>query len=79
MPGIDLKGDGIKFYFAVIKEDVIPKLVEVFLSVEGNTSLGSTSVSLPNRQTIIRTTKQEVLDIIDQFEAVLDVNVIEPE
>lgn len=79
MPGIDLKGDGVALYFAVVKEDVSPKLVEVFQKVEGSSSVISNSTSLPNRKTIVRSVKQEVLDQISAMGAVLDTNVEIPE
>lgn len=79
MPGITLKGDGVALYFAVIKEDETPQLVEVFQKVEGGSALISTSTSLPNRVTIVRSIKQEVLDEITTRGAVLDVGVEIPE
>jgi hypothetical protein len=76
--GFTAKGDGVKLYFAVIKMDETPKLVEVFGSVEGTQTVGGNASSLPNRETLVRTNKQEILDFITLNSAVLDNGVEEP-
>lgn len=70
MAGIDVKGDGSKIYFAIIKEDETPQLVEQFLSVEGTSGITSNSTSLPYRKTMIRTVRQEIIDYVTQIGAV---------
>lgn len=68
--GFSVKGDGIKLYTAVIKMDESPKLVEVFNAVEGNQATGGSASSLPNRETLVRSNKQEILDFISSNGAV---------
>lgn len=77
--GFTAKGDGVKLYFAVIKMDQVPKLVEVFGSVEGTQTVGGNASSLPNRETMVRSNKQEILDFITTNAAVYDSGVEEPE
>jgi hypothetical protein len=79
MPGIDMKGDGVKLFIAIIKEDQTPQLVEVFSSVEGSSAISSNSTSLPNRKTMIRSVKQEILDYITSIGAVYDESVVIPD
>jgi hypothetical protein len=79
MIGIQIYATPSSVYFAVVKEDETPKLVEVFIDVKGNSGgLSSTSTALPNRLTLISTDKQLILDYITSVGAVYDTDVEVP-
>ena len=79
MIGIQIYATPTPNYFAVVKEDETPKLVEVFINVKGTSGgTSSTSTALPNRLTLMSTDKQLILDYITSVGAVYDTDVEVP-
>lgn len=80
MIGIQIFTTTTPNYFAVVKEDETPKLIEVFQKVVGTSgSLSSTSTALPNRLTFVSTNKQPILDYFTSVGAVYDIYVEDPD
>jgi len=80
--GFTAKGDGVRLYLIVVKMDESPKLIEVFTSVENGQTTGGNASSLPNRETLVRSNKQDIIDFITTGAAagaVYDTGVTEPE
>lgn len=79
MIGILVYATATPVYFAVIKEDETPKIVEGFINVHGTSGgLSSNSVALTNRYTLISTNKQDILDYITSSGAIYGQDVEEP-
>lgn len=80
MIGIEIFTTTTANYFAVVKQDETPKLVEVFQKVQGTSgSLSSTSTALPNRLTLVSTDKQLIIDYFTSVGAVYDIYVTDPD
>jgi hypothetical protein len=79
MIGIQIFATTTPTYFAVVKEDETPKIVEGFFNVQGTSGgVSSTSTALPNRFTMVSTNKQFIVDYITSVGAVYGDGVEEP-